>query len=78
MHVAAGVVVRALNVACTAFTSGRIVGVQVPEAVFARVTAASFDVLFAVAGARFDSVIFIGERVADTVVQRTDGVTIAG
>lgn len=61
VHVAARVVMCAENIARARFASFWIVGVQIPESVFARVTFASLDVRFAMAGARFDSVVLVDD-----------------
>lgn len=77
IHVAAKIADRSKNVAAARLTSFGIVLVQIPKTISACVTSTSSNVSLAVTSARFDSTCFIGQRVTDSIIERTAWITIA-
>lgn len=78
VHVAAGVVGRAQNVARAALAPLLVRFAQIPEAIATGVAPPTDHVRPTVARTGHDAVLRIGDRIADALVQGADRVTVAG
>lgn len=77
MHIASSIVHRTQNVARTSLASIRIALVKVPETFLTMVASSSANVLLAMASPSLDSVLLVGYRVTDSVIQGPPRITIA-
>lgn len=76
VHIAARIVDCAQRVAGTGFTTLWIVGIEIPETIFALIAATSLNIRFAVTGAGNDAIIGIIHRITDAFVQRATRIAI--
>ena len=77
VHVASLVLVSSLQVAAAHLAAVRVLFRKVPVAVLALVATATFDEALAVALAGLDATRRVGTGVANAVVQRAAGITVA-
>jgi hypothetical protein len=76
VKVAAQVVDSSENVACTLFASLWVLGGQIPEALSAHIASSSLHVLLAVTRTGIDFALSIGNRVTNSVIERTQRVAV--
>lgn len=77
VNIATGIINRTQSVTRTSLTTVRIALVKAPESLLALIAPPSVNVLLAMTRSGLNSVLLIGNRITDAVIQRTPWIAIA-